>query len=158
MMEVCVSRFNNLTFNENKNFRERHDISCLYSCPIKITPNILPYAKLIVIEMNNDTNTIEGFGFIKNNLDTHTFKKKYKIYNDNNYNRYVYTSQRRIDKDNLSSYEVILIKELEHLIFKTSKHCKRGHGIQIIPKHIKDNVEFNYCKFLNQLYISRFNK
>tara|TARA_B110000444_G_scaffold42817_4_gene38718 strand:+ start:11862 stop:12329 length:468 start_codon:yes stop_codon:yes gene_type:complete len=155
MMEVCVSRFNNLTFNENKNYRERYNISCIYSSPIKITPTILPYAKLIVIEMNNDTNTIEGFGMIKNNLE---LRKNYKIYNDGNYNRYVYTSKQRIDRSNLTSYEIILIKELEYLIFKTPKHCKRGHGIQVIPKHIKNNTNFNYCKFLNQLYISRFNK
>jgi predicted small metal-binding protein len=154
-MEVCVSRFNNQTYNENKNYRERYGIPCIYSSPIKITPNILPYAKLIVIEMNNDTNTIEGFGIIKNNLD---FKKNYKIYDDRNYNRYVYTSKYRIDRNNLTSYEIILITELENLVFKTSKHCKRGHGIQVIPKHIKNNIEFNYCKFLNQLYISRFNK
>jgi hypothetical protein len=154
-MEVCVSRFNNQTYNENKNYRERYGIPCIYSSPIKITPNILPYAKLIVIEMNNDTNTIEGFGIIKNNLD---FKKNYKIYDDRNYNRYVYTSTYRIDRDNLTSYEIILITELENLVFKTAKHCKRGHGIQVIPKHIKNNTEFNYCKFLNQLYISRFNK
>tara|TARA_B100000780_G_scaffold81417_1_gene55550 strand:- start:588 stop:1058 length:471 start_codon:yes stop_codon:yes gene_type:complete len=155
MAEVCVSRFNNKTYNENKNYRERYGIPCIYSCPIKITPNILPYAKLIIIEMNNDTNRIEGFGVIKNSID---FKKIYKIYDDRNYNRYVYTSEKRLDRENLTSYENILIMELEYLLFKTPKHCKRGHGIQIIPNHIKANRDFNYFKFINQLIISRFNK
>lgn len=154
-MEVCVTRFNNETFNENKNFRERYNINCLYSIPIRITPNILPNAELIIIEMNNSENTIEGVGFIKNKQ---WLKEKYKIYNDRNYNRYVYKSKYRIDKDDFKNYELILIKELENLLFKTAQHCKRGHGIQIIPKHIKNNTDFNYCKFLNQLYKSRFNK
>ena len=154
-MEICVTRFNNETYSENKKFRENNNIICIYSSPVKITDNILPNEELIVLEMNNSTNHIEGIGLIKNKL---YLKEKYKIYSDRNYNRYTYKSKYRIDKNEFTSYELIIIKKLEDLIFKSAFHCKRGQGIQIIPKHIKNDKEFNYYKILNDYIKLRFNK
>ena len=154
-MELCVTRFNDKTYLENKNFREKHNIICIYSTPVKISDNILPNQEIIILEMNNTTNCIEGIGIIKNSL---VLKEKYRIYSDNNYNRYTYKSKYRIDKNELTSYETIIIKMLENLIFKSACHCKRGQGIQIIPKHIKINKELNYSKILNDYIKLRFNK
>jgi hypothetical protein len=154
-MEICVTRFNNETYLENKKFREKNNIDCVYSTPVKITENILPNQELIILEMNNSTNSIEGIGIIKNKL---FLKEKYRIYTDKNYNRYTYKSKYRIDKNELTSYEIIIIKKLEDLIFKSAFHCKRGQGIQIIPKHIKNDKEFNYYKILNDYIKLRFNK
>jgi hypothetical protein len=154
-MEICVTRFNNQTYSENKKFRENNNIICIYSTPVKISDNILPNEELIVLEMNNSTNHIEGIGLIKNKL---YLKEKYKIYSDRNYNRYSYKSKYRIDKNEFTSYELIIIKKLEVLIFKSAFHCKRGQGIQIIPKHIKNDKELNYCKILNDYIKFRFNK
>ena len=154
-MEICVTRFNNETYYENKKFRENNNIICVYSSPVKISENILPNEELIVLEMNNSINRIEGIGLIKNKL---YLKDKYKIYTDRNYNRYIYKSKYRIDKNEFTSYELIIIKKLEDLIFKSAFHCKRGQGIQIIPKHIKNNKEFNYNKILNDYIKLRFNK
>tara|TARA_Y100000816_G_scaffold80916_1_gene55319 strand:+ start:5940 stop:6404 length:465 start_codon:yes stop_codon:yes gene_type:complete len=154
-MEICVTRFNNETYSENKKFRENNNIICIYPSPVKITDNILPNQELIVLEMNNSTNHIEGIGLIKNKL---YLKEKYKIYSDRNYNRYSYKSKYRIDKNEFTTYELIIIKKLEDLIFKSAFHCKRGQGIQIIPKHIKTDKEFNYCKILNDYIKLRFNK
>tara|TARA_B100000085_G_C18292691_1_gene410872 strand:- start:184 stop:648 length:465 start_codon:yes stop_codon:yes gene_type:complete len=154
-MEICVTRFNNKTYLENKNFRENNNINCIYSTPVKISENILPNQELIILEMNNSINQIEGIGIIKNKI---YLKEKYKIYSDKNYNRYTYKSKYRIDKNDFTSYEYIIIKKLEEQLFKSSFHCKRGHGIQIIPKHIKQNTEFNYYKILNDYIKLRFNK
>tara|TARA_Y100000741_G_scaffold96167_1_gene71447 strand:+ start:242 stop:706 length:465 start_codon:yes stop_codon:yes gene_type:complete len=154
-MEICVTRFNNETYAENKNFRDRYNITCIYSTPVKITDNILPYQKLIILEMNNTKNCIEGIGIIENKQ---FLKKKYRIYSDRNYNRYIYKSNYRIDKNEFTTYELIIIKKLEGFLFKTPYHCKRGQGIQIIPKHIKTNKELNYCKILNNYIKLRFNK
>ena len=69
-MEICVTRFNNSTFQENRNWItiNNSNIGCIYGTPVKITENILPYTTLIVIEMNNSKNIIEGIGIIKNSL------------------------------------------------------------------------------------------
>tara|TARA_B100001175_G_scaffold313953_1_gene322419 strand:- start:1083 stop:1547 length:465 start_codon:yes stop_codon:yes gene_type:complete len=154
-MKLCVTRFNNETYLENKKFRENNNIICIYSSPVKITENILPNEELIVLEMNNSTNNIEGIGLIKNKV---YLREKYKIYSDRNYNRYTYKSKYRIDKNEFTTYELIIVKKLEDLIFKSAFHCKRGQGIQIISKHIKNDKELNYYKILNDYIKLRFNK
>ena len=153
-MQICVTRFNNHTFNENKNFREKYNLKCVYSTPVKITENILPNEYLIILEMNNSTNKIEGIGIIKNKL---YIKDKCRIYSDKNYNRYTYKSNFRIDKNEFKNYEKLILNNLQELLFKSAYHCKRGQGIQKIPIHIKNNNEFNYFKILNEYIKLRYN-
>lgn len=156
-MEICITRFDNKTINENTNWKIANQEICIYGSPIKISENILPDTEVIVLEMNNSKNIIEGIGIINNKLVKED-KKKYKIYSDNNYNRFIYKSNYRIDKANLSEYEKIVIENLEYLLFNNKKHCKRGHGIQRLPEFIKKNTDFNYSKFLINLYNNRFVK
>ena len=51
-MEICVTRFNNQTFQENRNWIKTNNsnIGCIYGTPVKITENILPYTSLIILE------------------------------------------------------------------------------------------------------------
>lgn len=157
-MEICVTRFDSKTIKENKDWLNQNNlIGCIYGSPIKISEKILPETDILVIEMNNTTNTIEGIGIIKNKLEKED-RKKYKIYSDNNYNRFIYKSNKRIDKTSFNNYEKTIIKNLEQLLFKSYNHCKRGQGIQNIPRFIKDTQKqnFNYINFINNLYTSRF--
>lgn len=153
-MNICVTRFSNITFKENKLFRDKNNIYCVYGTPIKISKSILPDSLIIVIEMNNSINKIEGIGIIKNNYLKES-KKNYKIYSDKNYNRFIYKSNFRIDITSLTNYEKKYIKELENKLFYSSKHFKRGHGIQKIPIFIS-KLEFDYNKFIIDIYLSRF--
>jgi hypothetical protein len=147
-MEICVTRFNNITFSENQNWIKKNNsaIGCIYGCPVKISENILPYTKLIVLEMNNSKNIIEGIGIIENNCAQEN-KKYYKIYTDNNYNRYIYKSNLRINRLHFNAYEKEVISLLEEYLFKSANHCKRGQGIQKLPKKIINNEEFNFVKY-----------
>jgi hypothetical protein len=155
-MEIFVTRFNNITIEENKNWlKKNNEIGCIYGSPIKISEKLLPESYIIVLEMNNSSNKIEGIGIIKNKLVLHD-KKKYKIYQENNYNRFIYKSNIRIDKTSFNNYEKPIINDLEKLLFKSHNHCKRGQGIQHIPKHINQNKEFNYKRFLYNMYFNRF--
>ena len=156
-MEICITRFDNKTINENTNWKIVNQEICIYGSPIKISENILPNTEVIILEMNNSKNIIEGIGIINNKLVKED-KKKYKIYSDNNYNRFIYKSNYRIDKANLSEYEKIVIENLEYLLFNNKNHCKRGQGIQRLPEFIKKNRDFNYSKFLINLYNNRFVK
>lgn len=155
-MEIFVTRFNNTTLQENKNWiynnnNNNDNLNCIYGSPIKISESCLPETEIIVIEMNNSKNKIEGLGFINNKLLKED-KKKYKIYSDNNYNRFIYASNKHIHKSQFTRDEEIIIKKLEKLLFKSKNHCKRGQGIQRLPKHINNNNEFNYKEFLNSIY------
>ena len=157
-MHICVTRFDNKTFEENKNWKQKNnEIGCIYGSPIKISDKILPYEKILVLEMNNSINKIAGIGIINNELVIKDIKKKYRIYSDNNYNRYIYKSDLYINMYNLSTKDKKIINDLEYLLFKTSKHCKRGHGIQTIPNNIV-NHNFNFIKFLTKLYEKKFIK
>ena len=152
-MEVCITRFDNKTINENKLWKRRNNIQgCIYGSPIKIIEAIYPEKEIIVIEMNNSTNKIEGFGLIKNKLNN----KKCKIYSDNNYNRYIYNSNFRIDKDEITDkYINGKIKEIEKLLFKSPYHSKRRHGIQRIPNFIKNIDDFDYIRFIRNVVKSK---
>ena len=92
----------------------------IYGTPIKINSTILPNEKLIILEMNNSTNKIEGIGFIKNML----FHDKYKIYKDNNYNRYIYKSNKYINITDFNEKLKKILKILEHFLFKTKNIIK----------------------------------
>ena len=157
-VQICVTRFNNETFKQNQSYRIENKIKCIYGAPVKITEKILPSTNIIVIEMNNSKNIIEGFGIIKNKLaPLPNGKRCHYIYNDNNYNRYIYKSNNRIDKDDLNKNEKEIIKKLEDILFKTKGHMKRGQGIQRISENIKQNDEFDFCRFIYRLYNNKKN-
>ena len=154
-MEIYVTRFNNVTYKENKDWLlKNNETGCIYGTPIKLSTKILPYAEIIVLEMNNSINKIEGIGIIKNKLLYD--KKKYKIYSDNNYNRFIYKSNLYISRNDFTTFEESIIINLEKLLFKSHYHCKRGQGIQSIPKIIRENQIFNFIEFINNIYKSRF--
>tara|TARA_Y100000992_G_C21171339_1_gene446038 strand:- start:241 stop:711 length:471 start_codon:yes stop_codon:yes gene_type:complete len=154
-MEIYVTRFNELTYRENKNWLLNHnEKGCIYGSPVKISTKILPNTHIIVLEMNNSTNKIEGIGIIKNKL---ACDKKYKIYSDNNYNRFIYKSKLHISRDSFTSLEDNIIINLEKLLFKSRYHCKRGQGIQSISKKIIENKIFNFIEFINNIYNSHLN-
>ena len=156
-MEIYVTRFNNDTFDENRTWVKKYNsnVGCVYGSPIKISETILPYSQLIVLEMNNSKNIIEGIGIIKNCIAKENIKY-YKIYSDNNYNRYIYKSNYRIDRKNFNSYESDVISLLEEYLFKSAYHCKRGQGIQKLPKTVVNNDEFDFITFLINMYNNRF--
>ena len=80
--------------------------------------------------------------------------KKYNIYSDKNYNRYIYKSNFRVDKNLFDDNIQINIKKLEKLLFTGKTHLKRGHGIQIISDTLKklDNFNFdNYFSFFTTI-------
>ena len=149
MIKLAVTRFNNTTFSENKKWREsRQYDGCIYGSSVKIKESISPDVILIIFEMNNTMDIIEGIGIIKNNI----VHKKYNIYNDKNYNRYIYKSNFRVDKISFDENIKNIIKNLEKLLFTGKTHMKRGHGIQIISETLKNLDEFNYENYFTELF------
>jgi len=154
---IAVTRFNQTTWNENCRWREKHNIKgCIYGTVQPICEKIHDNYKIYVLEMNNDTNTIEGIGIISN--------KKYprqKIYSINAYNRIVYKGSQRIDKSEYSKQNIELIRALEHLVFKGSTHMKRGSGINILPVNRKlssiESALTQYTEQIIQLLATEYN-
>ena len=152
MIRLMATRFNNATWGENLRWRERNaDEGCIYSSPVYIKTDIPLLIPMFVIEMNNETNDIMGIGLITNRVHV---DRRYKIYSDQNYNRFTYRGKRRIDKDELKALKErdpeakARLEGLEARIFKTKKHLKRGHGISQVPLE----VATEYLKFIQGLF------
>ena len=156
-MLLFATRFNDETFKENKAWRLKNNYQgCIYNSPVTIGINIYPDTQLFILEMNNSKNKIEAIGVIKNRLIfDNTYN--YKIYNDNNYNRYIYKGKYRIDRSDLSRQEEKILNILDILVFKGSTHIKRGQGITVLPDWIIKNRHFDFINFFKDLFRSRQN-
>lgn len=130
---VLTTRFNNATFTENAKWRERSEHpGCIYCSPVAMPKGVPADAIVLMIEMNNEQNKIAGFGMLVNKRKTD--RERNLIYEDRNYNRYVYKGAIRADREWLLSANQSLIEKLEFLIFKGKDHIKRGVGFTSIPK------------------------
>ena len=153
MISIATTRFNKDTWEQNTRWRTNNDYKgCIYGVPLYIKENIPFDSKVLILEMHNDENEIKAIGFIKNKI---VFDKKYKIYSWGNYNRYIYKGKYRIEKNNLSKEELFTIKILEKLVFKGSRHLKRGQGITQLPPWIHKNKVMNFEKLLKKMFIDR---
>lgn len=144
--EMLTTRFTTETFQENKRYRDTHNIPCIYSSSLPISDK-LPYQDYYVLEMNNSTNHIMGIGKISKKLEpTET------IYSYKYYNRYTYkgTKYASINKDLLSQEYRDIITRVERKIFYGRGHIKRGSSFTSYPiyKHTEDIPDlisvFNY--------------
>lgn len=141
---IAITRFDNKTYAENRDWCKRSGFTgTIYGSPVRISESIEPDTILFVLEMNNSTNKIMGIGMIRaggSGQSTFGGGKRCRIYSDNNYNRFIYRSDHRIDmySDYLPLEFHKKIKIIETLLFSGSRHCKRGQGISLIPLWIKN--------------------
>ena len=127
---IGTIRFTSEPFKENKKWREKNNWKgCIYGTSVPIAEHIEIDEKIIIIEMNNSTNQIEGIGYIMNHS---RYDCAINMYKDRNYNRYIYRSNHRIDRKDIK-----LLKFLEDILFKGRSNSKRWHGIRIMPTKIE---------------------
>ena len=132
-MLILTSRFNNKTWFENSQIREKHSIQCIYCSPQKINEDLQHHSFLFVVEMNNDENRIEGIGIIRNKIQ---YDNKIRVYEEGDYNRYVYTGKYRLDYKILMEFCPRIVEAFNQLLFKGKAHSKRGRGLTKFPKNL----------------------
>lgn len=123
--ELFTTRFNNDTYNENIEARDICDFDCAYGSPNKIK-NIQIGFPLYIIEMNNETNKIEGIGYIHNKSLRHPPKIYRPSYDD--CNTYVYTGDYHITREDIDRLFPEVLYALENKLFKGKGNQKRGKG------------------------------
>ena len=99
--------------------------------------------------------SVMGIGLIRNCL----FHKHWKIYEVDNYNRYLYKSKYRIDRVNMNETEEAAMHLLDTICFKGADHIKRGKGISMVPINKIKNVEIreiNITEFLMNMFTMRY--
>ena len=136
---VCITRYNNKTWAERIAWLAVNpEYACIYKSPVPIKPDIPYEAPLFVLEMNNDTNQIMGVGRIVNEIRA---DRGYRIYADQNYNRYTYLGRQRVDRAVImqSRANARVIETLERMLFYGARHAKRGQGIHELPARIRNN-------------------
>ena len=154
-IHIMTSRFNTKTREENKQFRENSwPNGCLYCTPGEVSKSIPYMAKMIVLEMDNDKNQIFAIGKCVNK----PISNKYKVYNEQNYNRYNFIGKNRILREDLNPIEEAVIKALDQLCFYGNDHMKRGHGLRAFPTKLLINCKdvLDIPAFLENMFTSRF--
>jgi len=149
---IATTRFNEETYKQNVNYRKNLNCKgCLYGTPLKIKEKIPLESNVYIIEMNNEKNKIEGIGLIENK---NILDKNYRIYNDRDYNRYIYKGNiHLLTSDIIDNYNKKVITVLEQLLFKGEKHCKRAQGITQLPEWILNNKsKFDFIHCFNEIF------
>lgn len=131
---LATTRFNNATWEENCNMRQKNPIAkCIYATPIQITSRVKLDINLFILEMNNEQDKIMGIGLIKN----HPVAGKYAVHSEPNYNRFVYIGKWRIDREEMFDSELEIVRLLEAICFRGINHSKRGQGITELPMKLQ---------------------
>lgn len=152
---LMTTRFNNNTWSENEKYRQQNNkIGCIYPTPVVNNSKIAPDTILFILEMNNEDNKIMGIGMVRN----HIIIKKYRVYSDENYNRYTYIGKTRIDRSDMTEEEETIMKVFDVLCFTGPRHMKRLQGIRAFPmdmlykcSKIVDLVDFIAKMFKHRL-------
>lgn len=153
---ICSTRFKTDTWNENATWKKNNNFNGgIYNTPKVLNTSILQDSLVFILEMHNDENRLMGIGLIKNVIHV---DKYYKVYADNNYNRYTYKTTCRIDCEEFKKDEMMYIQIMETLLFKGSAHSKRGHGITLLPSLITENSIFDFKKFFMNMFNRRFSQ
>ncbi len=148
---IMVTRFTNKTWAENQLFRKNNPAAiCVYGSPKPVATDIMRDGIMFILELNIETNQILGIGMIKNHL-THT---RYQIYEDDNYNRFVYAGNQRIDSSDFTEEESVIMGFFEATCFTGKRHLKRGVGITTYPVDIicRCQSKMNLVLFIRNMF------
>lgn len=155
MFEIASTRFNSETYNDNLLYRHKINTPVIYGTCVRIQDKYQPDLLLFVVEMNNETNKIEGIGLIRNqlSLDFH------KIYKNNDYNRYIYTGEYWLKRDSIEEKDSELVFIFDTILFKGKSHLKRVAGISVITKKLLTNWNYELSdlkKRVKKIFIDEF--
>jgi hypothetical protein len=123
---------------------------------------------VFVIEMNNEKNRVEGIGMVLNIVKRGS---QYNMYEDYNYNRFVYCGKYRLDRSDIETLTckaislldptapenppINVLQMLDDLLFKGKSHMKRGTQVS----RLTDKIIYKggtTCKKLQQAIVSQF--
>lgn len=153
MYHIGCTRFTNETYEENRSYRANSGETVIYGLAMKIRNTYSIGSLMFIAEMNNNKNRIEGIGLIRNQLVS---DKRHKIYENNEYNRYVYRGHYWLSRDQLDD-EILQI--LDTVLFKGKSHLKNRTGISILSEQLFIHWIYNLSELKNKIknaFLSHF--
>jgi hypothetical protein len=133
MFYLACTRFNDTTFTENMNYRNKNNEIVIYGSTLKIREIYPPGSLIFIAEMNNQHNRIEGIGLIKNWL---VHDRRHKIYENNEYNRYIYRGKYWLSRSQIDEFNPQILEIFDNILFKKKSHLKCRIGITIITEKL----------------------
>jgi hypothetical protein len=155
MFTLMTTRFNTETWNERQRWlANMHWEGAYYGTPKQVKEKIK--GVMFVLEMHNNENKVKAIGLVR--AQSYPADKIHQIYNDRNYNRYIYKSKYRLILDQLEllPIEQKIIAIFNRLLFKGACHLKRGQGIMEMPAWIMQNKQVDFLKHLKELFARYF--
>lgn len=158
MFYLATTRFNNETYQQNLLYRQKKQYNAIYGTCVRIQAKYSLDTIMFVIEMNNETNKIEGIGIIRNRISD----DKYKIYLNSDYNRYIYIGDYWMSRQQiLDSDDSELIEIFDLILFKGKSHVKRHAGISVLTKKLFTNWNYELPELeqrVKNLFLKEFRK
>jgi len=156
-MYIGCTRFTNQTWQENLDYRAKHNEPLIYGSSVKIRESYNKGALIFVAEMNNTTNKIEGIGLIRNSIvsDIHNIYRNYE------YNRFVYKGNYWLSREQLINFDADIVEILDIILFKGKSNLKRFLGITILTKKLFTNWAFDLDELTNKIkaaFLQHFSK
>ena len=162
---LSTTRFDEITWQENCAYRKKYNLSGpIYCAPMKMRETIPIDTLIFVIEMKNlkkkrktdSGGCIEGIGLIKNRFIPTEERHKYTVYEEGNYERYIYKGSYRIDRNILQNYNVKLVEILDYILFKGKTHLKRGNGFMRVPDKLVKDLDVDVLDEIKQIFLKHF--
>jgi len=102
---IASTRFTTDIYAENQRYRRKHNIPVVYGSCMMIRAKYPLHAVVFVLEMNNETNQVEGIGQIRNRL---CYQEMENVYNSNiilsEHNTYFYTGQHWVSRNTIKKW------------------------------------------------------
>lgn len=156
-MYIGCTRFTNQTWQENLDYRAKHNEPLIYGSSVRIRESYNKGALIFVAEMNNTTNKIEGIGLIRNSIvpDIHNIYRNYE------YNRFIYKGNYWLSREQLITFDADIVEILDIILFKGKSNLKRFLGITILTKKLFTNWAFDLDELTNKIkaaFLQHFSK
>tara|TARA_B100001142_G_C14316515_1_gene648674 strand:+ start:1252 stop:1956 length:705 start_codon:yes stop_codon:yes gene_type:complete len=148
--DLYTTRFNSFTYQQNRRYKENMGFyGSIYSTTLPFPPSAPTDKYIFIIDMNNTTNQIMGFGFLKNKLAA---KQKLWIYDEPSFNNCVYKSNFYIPISEIDNpkWSAFIENEFEKCLFYGKAHQKRGGSFSRFP--IK-KLKYKHLKFMLTLFV-----
>jgi hypothetical protein len=138
---IGTTRFNNDTYQENLDWRNKHKHSgCIYPLNKSIAYTIPPNILICVLEMNNSQNKIMGIGLIRNSYD---MRQSIKVYNsDLNYNNFPWPKiySMKDNSENIKQKFISITDNENNLIYYYSEGKECMYSNSPCSNYYKENI------------------
>jgi hypothetical protein len=107
-----------------------------------------------MLEMNNDKNIIMGISMLRN----HPFYNKFSIYENNNFNRYIYIGKYHILREEMTEEEKTIMCVFDILCFTGNTHLKRGANLKQFPLAMlyRCRKKMDLVQFIRNMFWKRY--